>query len=121
MNSREHTCLSDLNILIIKEICKQLKYNPCFYQSSAFCIGKKSDDRLIELINILDGKSYLSGYGASRYQSLNKFKEAEIDLNYYSFKAPIYPQLWQDFIPNLSILDVLFNIGFEKTSLIIKS
>lgn len=103
--------LSELNISIIKKICEWLNINVNFYLSSELNIEGKSDERLIEIMKKLNGKNYLSGSGGSKYQDENKFLQEGIQVIYYQYKVPIYEQLWGEFIPGLSILDLIFNEG----------
>ncbi len=40
-----------------------------------------------------------------------KLKEAGISVEWLDYQSPVYPQLWGDFIKNLSAMDMLFNCG----------
>jgi hypothetical protein len=55
--------------------------------------------------------TYLSGNGAEDYNSLVIFETFDVELRYQEFQCPTYSQLWQKFQPNLSILDLIFNLG----------
>jgi hypothetical protein len=46
-----------------------------------------------------------------KYQDEAKFKDEGIQLEISAFKPPQYKQLWDEFIPNLSVIDYLFNMG----------
>ena len=112
--------LSDLNIHIIKEICEKMDLSSKFEISSDYNVISKRDDRLIALVKGVGGTHYLSGYGGSKYQDPEKFERNGIDIKYYDYQAPVYSQLWGKFTPNLSILDLFFNMGFEATSSLLK-
>jgi len=43
------------------------------------------------------------------------YEQAGIHVHYQEFEAPIYPQLYGEFIPYISSLDVLFNCEIEKS------
>jgi hypothetical protein len=58
-----------------------------------------------------DCDTYLSGNGARDYNSLVVFETFNVEITYQEFQCPTYSQLWQTFKPNLSILDLLFNLG----------
>jgi hypothetical protein len=58
---------------------------------------------------------YLSGIGARAYNQPEIFEKQGIKLEYLDYQPIIYPQLWGSFIPNLSIVDMLFNCGAEGT------
>jgi hypothetical protein len=58
---------------------------------------------------------YLSGIGARAYNQPEFFEKQGIQLEYLDYQPITYPQLWGSFIPNLSIVDMLFNCGAEGT------
>jgi hypothetical protein len=41
-----------------------------------------------------------------------------IQIKFASFNPPVYPQLWGDFIYNLSTLDMLLNCGEKSIEII---
>jgi hypothetical protein len=55
--------------------------------------------------------TYLSGNGARNYNAQPIFDMFNINLLYQEFQCPTYSQLWKTFQPNLSILDLIFNLG----------
>jgi hypothetical protein len=65
------------------------------------------------------GDTYLSGLGAQKYNDEEAFKETGIDLVYSDFEQPVYPQLWGGFVPNLSIIDLLFNCGKKSLEILL--
>jgi hypothetical protein len=48
---------------------------------------------------------------AKKYINSNGLSAAEIKLSDFRPPSPVYPQLWGDFIPNLSALDLILNCG----------
>jgi hypothetical protein len=68
-------------------------------------------DRLIAICKHLGADEYLSPNGAASYIEAQKFEENGIKLIWQDYKHPVYNQLWGEFIPCLSILDLLFNHG----------
>ncbi len=110
----EWELLTDLNIKLINTICQFLDLRVKTIRASTLGFNTSSTDLLIKIIKKLDGKIYLSGKGGANYQDEEKFKQNGISLLYTDFIGPIYPQLYGDFIPNLSIIDLLFNCGSES-------
>jgi hypothetical protein len=81
--------------------------------------GKKSD-LLISICKALEADTYLSPMGSKKYlKSDTKFLENDIDLKFHHYTNPIYPQLYGKFIPFLSTVDLLMNIGNEALELIV--
>jgi hypothetical protein len=101
------------NISLLKMIIDKLDLKTQLITASELNVEGKSTQLLINIIKKLNGQTYLSGYGGSKYQDEDLFEKAGITLQYYDFKPPTYPQLWGNFISKLSVIDLLFNCGFE--------
>jgi hypothetical protein len=109
------TSLLDLNINLIEAIAKYLRISTQRIKLSDVLssFGQKTD-LIIDICKTLDADIYLSGTGGGKeYNDEEKLSAHGIKLVYNEFHHPIYPQLWGRFIPNLSILDLLFNCGRE--------
>ena len=75
--------------------------------------GRKND-LVLGLCKLVGADAYLSGNGARKYTDENSFSEAGIKLSYQQFTPPVYLQLHtEEFVPGLSLLDMLFNCGPE--------
>jgi hypothetical protein len=107
--------LSEFNIKIISETCKQLNLKTLMHVSSTFT--EKSSDRsqrLIDLCKAVQCETYLSPAGAKEYLMKDGFlKNNEITAKIFNFNPFEYPQDKGPFISHLSFLDVVANISFE--------
>jgi hypothetical protein len=54
---------------------------------------------------------YLAQRSTRSYLDAGLFAAAGIELIFFTPPAVVYPQLWGDFIPDLSAFDLLFNCG----------
>lgn len=108
--------ISELNIYIIKLICKLLDLNIKFFNSNDLAVPGIKNDRIIGICNKIGAEAYLSGPAAKSYIDESKFKDAGIFLEYKDYLGyPEYPQLWGPFDHFVSIIDVLFNCGEESS------
>ena len=82
------------------------------FQSFDHIMGNKHGIA-INACRLYDCYVYLSGRGAMNYNDPQVFEDAGIELRYQQFVCPEYPQLWGEFVPNLSIVDLIFNCGPE--------
>lgn len=111
--------LCEFNIRLLKLILSILKLEKRLVRASELDVGGESTQLLISIVKEVGGNVYLSGFGGAKYQEEELFKKAGITLAFYDFKHPVYPQLWSDFIPNLSVIDLLFNAGPESLNIIL--
>jgi len=111
--------LSDLNIELIKFIKEKLNIKTKIEIASDFGISGKGDELLINICKKFGADIYFSGRGGQKYQDEEKFKAAGIKLEYTDFIHPVYPQLWGDFIPGLSVIDLLFNCGNDSSNVLL--
>jgi hypothetical protein len=113
--SRRWERLADLNVYIINYILKQLSITKPIFFESQLNIANKGTDRIIEICKKLKADTYFSGIGGKKYLEEDKFTKTDIKLIYQDFIHPKYHQQFMsnnhDFIPFMSILDLLFNEG----------
>lgn len=101
--------LSKLNIYIIKNICNYINIDTEFVLASELKLKGKRTELLADICEELGADTYLSGVSGKNYLDEKIFLDKDIKIIYQKFKHPEYKQLHGDFIPNLSILDMLFN------------
>ena len=115
----DNKLLSNLNVKIIKWLCKSFGINSNFFNASDLVTGVKDDndkiERLINICKFLKTKIYLSPEGAKNYlgDAKKKFEKNDIKIIYNNFN--LKPFEIDKFNP--SAIDLLFNEGkkgFEK-------
>ena len=78
-------------------------------------------DNGIDILKKVKASHYISGVGAKDYFDQGPFDNANIDVVWQDFNHPQYPQLHGEFLPYLSSVDMLFNIGSENSSRVMES
>jgi WbqC-like protein family. len=113
--SHSFESLSELNMYSIKKIAKILGIETQFINAKDLHAPGTKDEKLINICQMVGADSYLSGPAAKNYIADDRFSSAEIELAYMDYSGyPDYHQLWGNFEPAVSIIDVLFNCG-EKS------
>jgi hypothetical protein len=74
-------------------------------------IAGHKTDRLLNILKTVGASHYISGPSARDYLDEEKFRAAEISLEYMRYDYPEYPQLHSPFDGQVSILDLLFMTG----------
>ncbi len=77
-------------------------------------------ERLVSICRGLGADSYLSGGGGANYQEEEIFTSNSIRLTYTDFVHPQYAQLFGEFVPYMSAIDLLFNCGPESRQWFVK-
>jgi hypothetical protein len=105
--------LADLNIAVTEWMCQQFQVACKRVRASELDVSGTRDDLVIDICRSLGATMYLSGQGARSYQDEAKFHAHNIELRYQVYHYQPYRQCHQatGFIPNLSALDVLLNMG----------
>ncbi len=115
-NQNNIESLSEINISFIKEIKNILGIDTKIINSSEIPRKKESyknpTTRLVEICDALNASSYKSGPAAKKYFDVELAKSNKIDIVWFEYKEyKEYKQLYPPFIKNLSVLDLIFNIG----------
>ncbi len=114
--------LAHYNMTVVKAIAAQIgvRHDHCTVSSALGCEGQASA-LLINLTCKVGGTCYMCGGGASGYQEDQAFEHAGIALVHQNFPHPSYPQAGAaDFLPGLSIVDALMNVGRDGVGALLK-
>jgi hypothetical protein len=110
--------LGKYNIFVIRSIMNKLQMD-----TSKLVLGSEIKPRedwqntpelLVDMIKMLGGTTYFSGDAAWGYQEV--LEKSGIEVVYQKFTSPVYNQCnTSEFVPGLSIIDCLMNIGLQGT------
>jgi hypothetical protein len=105
------THLAELNESLIGLIARWLDIPTKLIRASDLPPPPTSDptSKIIHLVRSVGGDAYLSGQGGHGY--LDEAQFTDVRLEYDEFVPTPYPQLFGEFIPNLSAVDAIFNCG----------
>ncbi|WP_323751978.1 WbqC family protein [Marinobacter sp.] len=78
-------------------------------------------DRLIALCHHFDADGYINAPGGRKLYSKQDFLEKGVDLEFVDSLPVEYHQGREDFVPNLSIIDVLMNCSPEEVKCMLQS
>jgi len=110
--------LAELNIRLIEYVAQQLGIRTPLRRSSQMAARGAATDLLIALSKEVGADTYLSGSGGANYQDAAAFQAAGLQLTYANYQHPVYPQAFGDFVPGLSIVDLLFNAGADSARIL---
>jgi hypothetical protein len=113
-----HRHMIDLNVAMLELAFDYFDIDIPISYASAQALASRSTQRLVELVKLQGGTTYLTGTGSRDYLDESLFNQAGIKVEWQRFKHPVYPQQNGDFIPMLSCLDLFFNCGRESAAVL---
>ena len=103
--------LVDLDVAVVEVIRGWLGLDRRIVRSSELGIDGRQSDRLVRICRHFGARTYYSGASARSYLDLGLFDRHGIRVVWQDFVHPVYPQLHGQFMPHLSIVDLVFNCG----------
>ena len=103
--------LADVNVAMIRYLKKCLNIDTPLIMLSDLDIKAQGNELLIKICRKIGATVYLAQVSAQKYLDRDLFLKEGIQLRFFVPPSPVYPQLWGDFIHNLSTLDLVFNCG----------
>lgn len=118
----ENDRLAQFNGGLIQSICGAVGiFTPILYASDLPVDDAASpSERIARIAQHLGATRYLSGAGARAYNDAEVFARYGVTLAYNDFRVSPYPQRGiqgdEAFVGGLSIVDALFNLGFDRVA-----
>ena len=117
--SKGHHHLVELNIELIQWFRRELGIVREPLRSSSLDVSGKRVDLLLTICKTVGADRYVSPPGSRVYLDQNNmFAMNGIELVYQDYAPPPYTQLHGEFLPSLSVLDLLLNEGDGSLSVI---
>lgn len=121
----ETESITKLNFFILKELCGVLDINTPIYIWSDMNIEidkvSASDEWALQICKAIEAEEYINPIGGELFFDKNKYKLNSIHLKFLESKPLIYKQFNNDFIPYLSIIDLLMFCSIEEIKLMMNS
>ena len=123
----DYKILADINIDFIKLVCTYLNIKKEFLYSSDFtketCSTSTRSKRILEILNWAGATTYICANGSFDYMKEDKiFPDCEVEVLFQNFIPKQYPQVGSsEFVPYLSVLDLIFNVSPQEAVDIIMS
>ncbi len=117
--SRPWTRLLDVNVAVLDALSAGLEIKREVLLSSELGIPGEKTERLIAICTALGADRYLTGDAARDYLDESQFAAENIRVEYHHYRHPVYAQLHGEFMPYLSVLDLLMNHGRASRELLV--
>ena len=114
--------LSAINRTFIEEVCGLLGIGTPISTSSSYAAEGMASERVLSLCLAAGATRYLTGPTARAYLDEGLLGDAGIEVVYMDYSGyREYPQLHPPFVHEVTVLDLLFNVGTDKARSYLKS
>jgi len=110
--------LTELNEYMLKWFLKQLGISVKFEKASSYDFEGIKSELVLDMAKKLNATQYIFGSLGKDYVNEKNFEDANIKTIFQDYNHPKYQQLHGEFIPHLSVLDLLFNCGPKSLEII---
>lgn len=111
---QDHRTLAGLNEALLRFFLAALEIQvPMVRASDHGFMGAKSD-LVLDMCRKLGATEFIFGQLGHDYADLRAFDSAGMKVRFQDYKHPAYGQLHGEFVPNLSVLDLLMNEGAKR-------
>jgi WbqC-like protein len=109
---KDWNLLFDLDFETIKAMMGWLGIRVPVVKESELSVKGEGAERLVNACKAVGADTYVSGAGGREYIDERIFARAGVGLEYQEYTPVEYPQRFsRQFVPNLSVVDLLFNLG----------
>ena len=112
--------LIDLNLSMIRYLINSLQIPTRLILLSELRIAARGTQLLIEICKAMGATSFLAQSQARKYLDPKLFQQEGIDLRCFRHVPPVYPQLWGEFLANLSAFDLVLNCGPKEQDILMR-
>jgi hypothetical protein len=93
----------------------ELDIAPSVRKLSELGVASHKQELIIDLCKTTGCDEFVFGALGKDYADEETFKNNSIAIVFQEYRHPRYQQLWGEFVPYMSVVDALFNLGAERT------
>lgn len=116
--AEEWTYLAGLNRALLDWLLFELGIKVQIVTASEQGFAGAKSDLVLDMCKKLGATEYIFGAQGRGYADVAAFDAAGIKVHFQDYRHPAYPQLHGEFVPNLSILDLLMNCGPDSLKIL---
>jgi len=115
MYNREWNNLNKLLKHQMGYLLNELKIDTEILELNTFNLTSKKQDLIIDMCKSVNADKFIFGKLGSEYVDEDLFDTNNIQREYQNYNHPTYNQVGDNFISNMSVIDLLFNEGSDNS------
>jgi len=119
LSTKQYNNLISLNMDIINLFRRYLDiHTPMLYTSNMDVDSLEASDLILQTCLMHRADTYLCGISGRDYIKMEDFEKNNIQIEFLDYQPASYKQLCSNFVPYMSILDILFNHGERSRDIV---
>jgi hypothetical protein len=110
--------LADLTVNLTRDLARSLGIKTQMRRTSELGIDGKKQDRLRAILKAVGATEYLANPGSKAY--MGEHPDLGCKVTWFDYTHPVYPQMRGDFIPYMSVVDLMMNCGDRSLEILRK-
>jgi hypothetical protein len=110
--------LCELNTALLEKLFEFLNIETPVIRASEINPDGAGSPLILDICLKTECKIYLSGISGKDYLVLDDFSRQGIRVDFQEFHHPVYNQMYEPFMPCMSVMDLLFNYGDKSLDVI---
>ena len=90
-------------------------------KASDYSFNGIGSDLVLDMCVKLNADNYIFGEQGKNYADINAFKEKKVIVEFQNYIHPVYRQVGKNFLPYMSIIDLLFNQGNKSFDILMSN
>jgi hypothetical protein len=119
ISSHSAATLGELNLEMLRFFMSCLDIHTPIVKASDYQFEGAKSDLVLDMCIKLGADVYIFGAQGQNYADVDKFRSRGVEPRFQQYKHPSYRQLYGDFVPYMSVIDLLFNEGPASREIIL--
>jgi hypothetical protein len=103
--------LADLNLRMLRFLMDCLALKTPIVRASDYAFRGTKSDLVLDMCLQLKADTYIFGAQGRNYADVDRFRAGGVEPYFQDYRHPVYRQLHGEFLPYMSVVDLLFNEG----------
>src|SRR5579863_1515402 len=108
---KKHVFLTELNSEMLAIFLRLLNIGIPVVKASDYKFAGQKSDLVLDMCTTLQASDYIFGEQGRNYADADSFRAKGINIYFQKYHHPTYEQLNGEFLPYMSVIDLLFNCG----------
>jgi hypothetical protein len=115
---QEWCYLAEATTQVFFSLLKILNIRTPIRMASALGVEGRKEELILNICKAVRANEYLSGPDGRNYLDLGWWQENNMKVEFHDYLHPQYRQLHGEFLPYMSVIDLLFNCGPESLAIL---